>query len=177
MSDDLTPAPLFSMQDETVEKLDKTAPKKAKKAAAPLAEEYRNIPGSDLLSDEEVEKLREEAAAKARKTRKEQASKELAARFEKEENHRIDPSEELMSYTVDLPGFADRIMLDGVVYMHGVTYRFPKRQYDTIRDLVSHAWRHESETGGANRDAYRGPRSMSLRPGAEGLTTSQLLRV
>jgi len=175
-------SPLFNVPSEdaspAVEKVAK--PKVAAKKAVPaepLDDSLRSIPGAELLSPDEIAELREQAAQKAVAERKAQAKKDLRDRFEKEEKHRIDPNEELMSMTIDLPGFADRIMLDGVTYFHGITYRFPKRQYDTVRDLVSQAWRHESETGGANRDAYRRPREIAIRPGGEGLTTSQLLRV
>jgi hypothetical protein len=171
MTDELPTGPLFS--DPTP-----TKPAKATKAkAAELPEELSYIPGVELLSAEEVEAIRVSARSKIAADLKKAASKELEARFLKEERHRADPNEELIPLTIDLPGFADRVTIDGTVYMQGVTYRFPKRQYDSVRDQIAQSWRHEAQTGGANRDAYRQPRNTVMRPGFEGLTSSQLMRV
>ena len=175
MSDELPKEPLFTLPEAP-----EPAKAKAPKAKLKLEEkpEYLGqIPGAELLSDEDIAEIRAKAREQVETDRKKQAKEELKSRFLKEERHRSDPDEELIALTIDLPGFADRVTIDGVVYMQGVTYRFPKSQYNSICDQMSMSWRHEAQTGGANRDAYRKPRTTALRPGHEGVTTSQLMRV
>jgi len=175
MSDETPKEPL-----STLPEVPEPAKAKAPKAKLKLEEkpEYLGqIPGADLLSDEDIAEIRAKAREQVETDRKKQAKEELKGRFLKEERHRSDPNEELIPLTIDLPGFADRIMIDGTVYMQGVTYRFPRNQYNSVVDQLAQSWKHEAQTGGANRDAYRQPRTTALRPGHEGVTTSQLMRV
>ena len=175
MSDELPTGPLFTTPE--VPEPAKTKATKAKLKLEDKPEYLGQIPGAELLSDEDITEIRAKAREQVDTDRKKQAKEELKSRFLKEERHRSDPDEELIALTIDLPGFADRVTIDGTVYMQGVTYRFPKKQYESIRDQMAQSWKHEAQTGGANRDAYRQPRTTALRPGLENVTTSQLMRV
>lgn len=55
----------------------------------------------------------------------------------------------LEAVTIDVAPFADRVMLDGVIYLANRTYQVPKRLADTLRDTIAQTWRHEHQTGGA----------------------------
>lgn len=135
------------------------------------------IEGAELLNDQERIALQAEAKKKVLEDRKAKAKKELLARAIDEERMALEPEEDLVDCTIDLPGFADRVVIDGVVYFHGATYKFPLKQYRSVTEIIGRAWGHEHEVGGANRDAYRRPRNVALRPGAEGMSNSQLMRV
>lgn len=175
MSEELPKEPLFTLPETPAEK--PKAKAKLKLDPKDKPDYLGQIPGSELLTDEDIAEIRAKAREQVDTDRKKQAKEELKSRIMKEERHRSDPDEELLSLTIDLPGFADRVTIDGTVYMQGVTYRFPKRQYDSIRDQLAQSWKHEAQTGGANRDAYRQPRTTALRPGFENINTSQLMRV
>ena len=70
--------------------------------------------------------------------------------------------EEQVTILVDLPGHSERIRIDNRYYYHGFTYTCPFSVADTLMHIMDRAWRHEEETGGANKDAYRKPRLTGL---------------
>ena len=170
--------PLFSPKPEAPPK------KGGKPDAEPLQRDasITSIPGSDLLSDAEIAEIKAKSQDKAKQEVKAQALKELSDKFDKQERHRIDPNEELETVMIDVPGFAainkngTGIMVDGIMYQHGVSYTLPRRQVQAIKDIVAQAWAHESETGGASRDIYRRPKNSVISPRG-GVTTSNLMRV
>ena len=57
--------------------------------------------------------------------------------------------EMLESVLVNVAPHADRITLDGVIYLANRSYDVPKATADTMRDIISNTWRHEAQTGGA----------------------------
>ena len=176
--DDQEKPPLFTPKIDT-------PPKKGKvEAAAEVVERdasISSIAGSDLLTDEEIAEIKTKAQDKAKLAIKDAAKKELSDKFDKQERHRTDPNEELETVMVDVPGFAainkngTGIMVDGTMYQHGVAYTLPRRQAQAVKDIMSLAWGHESETGGANRDVYRRPKNSIV--SQNGVTTSNLMRV
>jgi len=176
--DDLEKPPLFVPKSEPAGK------KALKLDAEPLVRDASivGIPGADLLSDEEIAEIRSGAQAKAKKALKDQAMKEVSDKFDKMERHRTDPNEELEVVVIDVPGFAainkngTGVMVDGIMYQHGVAYTLPRRQAQAVKDIMAQAWTHESETGGASRDVYRRPKNTLISPRG-GVTTSNLMRV
>lgn len=142
-------------------------------ATAPqLTEELKG-----LLSAEDVAELEALANDEVLEERKDVARKAFLRDAIKKAKHRHIPAEKLMSIQIDLPGHADRIMIDGTVFLHGGIYEVPQTQYDTLRDIVYRAWQHEHEVGGANANLYRKPRGTQLRPEDVGRTNSSLMRV
>lgn len=117
------------------------------------------IPDSELLSTEDLVALREEARSKVLDDRKKDARKKALSAMIREENERLDPSDEIVSYTIDLPGYAMDIRLDGVQYVQGQTYKFSTRKLASVMDLIHNAWKHEAAIGGAHREVYKPPSS------------------
>ena len=141
-----------------------------------------SVPGSDLLTDAEIAEIRANAETKAKQTIKDAAKKELSDKFDKLELQRTDPNEELETVMIDVPGFAainkngTGVMVNGVMYQHGVTYTLPRRQAQSIKDIMAQAWAHEGETGGSSRDIYRRPKNSILSPRDVG-ASGNLMRV
>src|SRR5690606_20538624 len=102
---------------------------------------------------------------------------QIKARKRLEMQRAIDPDEGLYIITLDLAPYAPSIVLDGVVYFHGSTYEVPKRQYDTMREIVARTWGHEQSIGNANSEFYRKPRNITIGPKDMGLSTVHLMRV
>lgn len=124
-----------------------------------------------LLTSEEQQKLREDAAEQARAEAAEAARKAFIAHALEEERaklHLTEAPEELVPVTIDLPGFADRITLDNHVLKQGQTVTVPLSQYRVIKEIMQKAWDHEEEIGGANRNFYRKPQHKALRQVAGG---------
>lgn len=76
--------------------------------------------------------------------------------------------EDLESVLINVAPHADRITLDGVIYLANRSYDVPAAVATTIRDIVAQTWKHEAQTGGANSynaGSVRNPAHMASRPG------------
>ena len=118
---------------------------------------------STSLDDETKAALRAKARAAVAKEVEEKSAEALYLQYLEEERRALDPQQETKYIQLDMAGHADRIMLDGVVYFHGITYAVPKGKYDTLRDIVARGWEHESEIGFANRGRNTAPRAKDIR--------------
>lgn len=135
------------------------------------------IPDLDLLTEAERAELKKIAGDEVVEERKKKARNAYIEAMKVEALREQDPEEELFPYQIDLAGHADRIMIDGRVFLHGQTYDFTKKELDTIRDIVARTWDHEEEIGGSNRDFYRRPRQTRIGPNDAGRSNSSLMRV
>jgi hypothetical protein len=108
---------------------------------------------AELLSEVEDEVREEEVAAAKDKFRSKARS---AIRVQR------GLEEDQVTLLMDLPGHAEYVRIDSRRYYHGYTYTVPASVADTLMHMMDRAWRHEEETGGANKDAYRKPRLTGL---------------
>lgn len=130
-----------------------------------------------LLTAEDIAELEKAAEDDVLKERKAEARLAFLADAQERARQKHIPDHELKDIQIDLPGHSDRVILDGRIYLHGATYTVSKAQYDSLKDAMSNAWKHEGSVGGANHDAYQRPRGVVLRPGDDRRTTSSLIRV
>lgn len=133
-----------------------------------------NLIDEGVLSEDEKAQLRAEARAAVDAEQKALTREQLLRQYIAEERRKRDPQEEMKYITLDLAGHSDRIMLDGIMYMHGIKYAVPKSKFDTLREIVARGWKHEDEVGGANRDQYQRPRDTHIRNNGygEGIVTN-----
>lgn len=124
---------------------------------------HPNIPGSELISEAEMVALRQEAKAKVKSDAVKTAKKLMLEQMLREENQTADPDEVISAYTIDLPGYAANVTVDGVQYLQGETYQLGARQLSSIREIVQSAWKHEDSIGGAHANEYRKPRGFAFR--------------
>lgn len=128
------------------------------------------------LSDKELEEVRKEA----QKLEVDELKKQLRDKALADERARlraaIDPTEETRSITIDLAEFADRITIDGRMYVHGQTYIVPKRLYDVLQEAMFRTQQHEHEISGRARAQFKPRLAVNLRPGFEGLPATSLIR-
>lgn len=128
------------------------------------------------LTDKELEAIRKEAheleIADIKKQLREKALADERARL----RAAVDPTEELRSVTIDLAEFTDRIVLDGRIYVQGQTYMVPKRVYDVLTECMFRTQQHEHEISGKKRDQFKPRMPVNLRPGAEGMPATSLIR-
>jgi len=83
-------------------------------------------------------------------------------RTQKEEEREVE------SVTIDVAPHADRITLDGVIYLANRTYEVPTETARTMRDVIAQTWKHEAQTGGANSynaGSVRNPANLAGRSG------------
>ncbi len=75
------------------------------------------------------------------------------------------PDEEQCPITLNLYEGTDRIVLDGVVYLHGHTYTVGKRTFDTLAEIISRGWGHQRNYEGKNENDYRYQQNISAETG------------
>ena len=116
----------------------------------------------ELLSEEERAAIHKEAQALVKEQAAKVARKLYLEQCVREAKAKADPNEEMVDVQIDVPGFADRIVIDGVVFMQGTTPRVTASQKRAIDEIQCNAWKHERATGGANDIEYHKPRSFVL---------------
>lgn len=120
-------------------------------------------PKQQVLSPEEIDRLAKEAKEEVDREYKE----EVAKRFKESEKLRLKKQalaeqnagsdEDFEDYTIMLaPGPHDRLLIDGVTYMHGGTYKFNKAQLAVVKDQVYRTWLHDAEINGQDINAMNG---------------------
>lgn len=115
-----------------------------------------------ILSDEEVLAARAKARDKIDAERKKAAAKAV----EDEETQRLRVQEglttgiglkdEIVGITIDLPEYADKIVINSVPYHHRHTYQVPRHMADSIRETMDRAWKHEDEVKGNSLTSHYG---------------------
>lgn len=117
------------------------------------------------LSAEDIAAIKAEALKQHEESLKNSARRALLEAEKRRLQRVSDPNEEVIENVyIDLPPFADRLVIDGVAFLHGGTYAFSKRQYQSVIDNVARAWAHQDEVEGHRRD-YRKPRGLVLEGG------------
>jgi|WetSurMetagenome_2_1015567.scaffolds.fasta_scaffold35358_4 hypothetical protein len=97
-----------------------------------------------LLSQEEKDKLRKQARERALADQKKAAQTAYFEYALEEEARALDPEQEEVEFTLELPIYAGHVMLNGVMYLHGGTYTVTRARFDSIADIVAHAWKHDA---------------------------------
>lgn len=124
-----------------------------------------------------IYKRAEEHVLKEIKTREEERFFDHAKR---RAHQKLLPDQEQQDVLIDLPGHAAHILIDGVQYLHGFTYRMQKVQAETVRENMQRAWNHEDDVGGANRSFYHQPsgrtrpRGITLTRAHSGMAAKQI---
>lgn len=114
------------------------------------------IPNEDLFDEKEMAEIKAQARNDLVKEKKDKAKKLLLAELKRDMQAEIDPTEETIDYSIELPHFNGRkgniyscIMIDGVQYFHGQTYTFTRKQLASVREIAQNAWRHEEVAFGS----------------------------
>lgn len=136
-----------------------------------MSEETNALPAKNAitpeqvtLTDKEIAAAKAEAAQAVAKEMKDRARKQLVAdekqRLQRELAHIEDAGKELVSITIDLAPYVDRIVKNAgmareMVYLHGVTYEVTREVAATLKDDCAKTWRHQAEIDGKGINFYR----------------------
>jgi hypothetical protein len=133
----------------------------------------------NLFTAEELEALENEVILEVQSDMREEAKarvrEQLRSQKRLEMQRATDPDEEVFLLTIDVAPYADRVTLDNVIYLHGITYELPKRVYDTVKEIMGRTWEHESTRGNPNANFYQKPRQTRIGPKDAGADASALL--
>jgi hypothetical protein len=122
-----------------------------------------------VLSNVEVLEARKKARARLDAERKKAALKaveeaELERLREEEGMAAEGTAGEMVTITVDLPEFGNRLVVNSRPYWHGHSYTVPRHVSDSLRETMFRMWRHqETEIEGRNlTQAYRRPHNTGV---------------
>ena len=127
------------------------------------------------LTEEEKHEIRERALEQVAAEKRARVEESYMQQALDEARSADDPELRMEDVFIDLPGHAVRLLIDGVEYLHGFVYTVNELQAQSMRDMIQHAWNHEDEVGGANRQFYNKPRNTRLNRRTGNLTTRQIL--
>lgn len=142
------------------------------KKKGPLA--HKAVIDTSIIGEERIKQLRAKAAEKVEKERKAAAEAQLLEQFENEERQVGGLDEPLVDITIDLAPYADRLMLDGVIYFQGQTKTVRESVAAVMCEMMQNTWRHQSEIDGKSENFYRKSRGQGV--AANGGVTSHILR-
>lgn len=130
----------------------------AEKVEAPAAE------AAGLLSAAEEAEARAQARADAQKKLQADSRKKRLKEIAAEEEARVLAEDraasgradlnEIVSFTVSLPEFADRMMIDGVIYMNGQTYQVTRARFNSMAETMHKMREHEHNLSGKKRSEH-----------------------
>lgn len=132
------------------------------------------IVDTSIIGEERIKQLRVEAAKKVEKERLKLAEAQLLEQFENEERQAGGLDEPMVEIYIDLAPYADRIMIDGVIYFQGQTKMVRESVAAVMRDMMQATWRHQSIVDGKPEDFYRRSRGQGV--AANGGVISHILR-
>ena len=98
------------------------------------------------LSPEEIEAIRKEARDTVAAEIRKQKEKALLEQFLKEERQSHIPAKRLVPVFLQLAGFTNYIMLDGVQYFHNNVYHVESNVAAVLIEQATRSWAHEEMT-------------------------------
>lgn len=120
------------------------------------------VQSGSLLTEEEMREievdLKAEIALEVKKLEKDKYRAEARRKLRVAKGL----EEPQLQILVDVPGFTDKILLDGRPYYHGYTYTVSDSVASCLMNQMDMSWRHEENVGGANHNEYRKPRNTTL---------------
>jgi len=122
-----------------------------------MAVTKKRLPAADmsLLTEADLARIEKKAADKVVSERKKVAEdRHLEVLLEKE-RAKFEPELELVHVTIDLPAFAQYMLIDGVYYYHGDQVEVSNVVAASLREQMSHCWVHERLSGNPNLRDYK----------------------
>ena len=115
-----------------------------------------------LLDFEDKNRLRLEAASQVQKERKAAAEEAYLAELLVEERREKGVDEPLETGVLDLAEWADRIVINGESFLHGVQYTLPASVWSVLRECAQRGWQHHYETKEGKSKLAQRPRAVVM---------------
>ena len=142
-------------------------------AKKPVPAKGRATVDTSILSQESIDELRLKAMERVEAERIKAAEDQLLEQFVNEERQSNGLDEKIVEITIDLAPYADRLMLDGVIYFQGRTVKVRESVAAVIAEMMHNTWRHQSQIDGKSENFYRQSRGQGVTPNG---VVSNLLR-
>jgi len=102
----------------------------------------------DLLTQDEIDKLQVEVDAEAAAELREQAKKSVKEKLRAEARRKKGLEEQQVEVHIDLAPFCDRLLIDNVAYLQGITYTVRASLAAVLLEQMQRTWTHQSEIDG-----------------------------
>jgi hypothetical protein len=132
------------------------------------------IVDTSILDEKVVAELRTKARNKVEAERVAAAKAKMLEEFENEERQAGGLDEPMVDVYIDFAPYADRAMIDGVIYFAGQTKTVRESVALLLQEMMSATWKHQSIVDGKPEDFYRQGRG--TRVAANGGVSSNILR-
>lgn len=129
---------------------------------------------TSIIDPKKREELRAKARNKVEAERRLAAEAQLLEQFTKEERQAGGLEEEMVTVYLDFAPYADRAMIDGVIYFNGQTKTVRESVALVLQEMMAATWEHQSIVDGKPEDFYRKSRGMHVT--ANGGAISNILR-
>lgn len=137
-----------------------------------LAEIEERLDRDETLSVADREQIREKARKVVADQRRDKAEADYLKAAIRDEEISYEPTQQYEDVLVNLAPYVAYIMLDGIMYYHGLTYSLPYNTARVLDDVCWRSWEHQNEIEyGKKRSTELSRRRVSrlLGPGDEGL--------
>jgi hypothetical protein len=101
---------------------------------------------SSVLSEKEIEAIREQARLKVRNELKDKQHAQLLDQFVDEERQALIPEEEMCEIFLNLAPHSTYIMLDGKQFHHDNWYRVKRSVFCVLSEQMNRGWAHDEQT-------------------------------
>ncbi len=128
------------------------------------------------LSQSEIRAIETEVRSDLRKEDRKKKREALKAKLKKELQQAAGIEEGFEEVYLDLAKHSDRIIINGVSYMHGLTHRVPASLARDFRWIMQSTHWHQAEIDGKPKRYYTSERNIKLSPHGV-VTTAGGLRV
>jgi hypothetical protein len=132
------------------------------------------IVDTSIIGEDRIKALRAKAKAKVDAERTKAAEDQMLAEFENEERQAGGSDEPLVDVYIDFAPYADRAMIDGVIYFAGQTKTVRESVALLLNEMMAATWKHQSEIDGKSENFYR--RTRGIHVAADGGASSNILR-
>lgn len=124
----------------------------------------RSVVDTSIVGEDRIKALRLLAAKKVEGERQKAAEAQLIEQFEKEERQQSGLDEPLVNVQINLAPYADRVMIDGVIYFQGETKTVRESVALVIQEMSANTWKHQSIVDGKPESFYRQTRGQAVTP-------------
>lgn len=117
-------------------------------------EEPEDTSTHPLFTTKELDEIKAAARAEVMADKKKAAKKmmmeEEKIRLQREEGLTTGNShmDEMMTLTIDLAPFSDRVLVNQQPYWHGKQYTVPRHVAESLRETMFRTWQHQNEIDG-----------------------------
>jgi hypothetical protein len=102
----------------------------------------------DLLTQADLDALEAEVKAEAEEEAREEARKRVKAKMRAEARRKKGLEEAQEEVTIDLAPYCDRLLIDNVAYLQGISYTVRVSLAMVLREQMQRTWNHQAEIDG-----------------------------